>query len=412
MRILIVTRNLPPLVGGMERLNWHMAAELAKFANVRIVGPAGSAALAPAGVVVREAPLKPLWKFLWRARSLARKEARRWKPDVVLAGSGLTAPIARSVARACGSRTAVYLHGLDVAVRNFIYRALWLPAIRRMDRVIANSHATAELCCGIGIDSAHIGIVRPGVDLPVDSEPLSPRERGRGAGALPRDATVDASRRSAPAPDDSFRQRHHLGEGPLLLSVGRLSARKGLREFVTHALPRIVAAQPDILLLIVGDAPSQALHAEAQTPASIRDAAELAGVGGCIRFLGKVPDDELTALYRTADVHIFPVREIRGDPEGFGMVAVEAAAHGLPTVAFATGGVVDAVADGQSGRLISTGDYPAFAEAVAVTLTQRETLRESCIEFAGRFAWPKFGMGIAEQLASVGGFQCASDTPS
>ncbi|HET6587310.1 MAG TPA: hypothetical protein VFG67_06005 [Oleiagrimonas sp.] len=57
-RILLITRNLPPLVGGMERLNWHMAEELAKVAEVRIIGPAGSAALAPPGVVVREAPLK------------------------------------------------------------------------------------------------------------------------------------------------------------------------------------------------------------------------------------------------------------------------------------------------------------------------------------------------------------------
>lgn len=45
-RILLITRNLPPLVGGMERLNWHMADELAKRAEVRVVGPVGSAALA------------------------------------------------------------------------------------------------------------------------------------------------------------------------------------------------------------------------------------------------------------------------------------------------------------------------------------------------------------------------------
>ncbi len=41
-RILLITRNLPPLVGGMERLNWHMADELAKQAEVRVVGPSGS----------------------------------------------------------------------------------------------------------------------------------------------------------------------------------------------------------------------------------------------------------------------------------------------------------------------------------------------------------------------------------
>jgi phosphatidylinositol alpha-1,6-mannosyltransferase len=186
-----------------------------------------------------------------------------------------------------------------------------------------------------------------------------------------------------------------------LLSVGRLSARKGLREFVEHALSRIVAAQPDAMLLIVGDAPNNALHAQAQSPDCIRAAAANAGVSANLRFLGKISDDELAAVYRAADVHVFPVREIPGDPEGFGMVAVEAAAHSLPTVAFATGGVVDAVAEGESGRLVAPGDYSAFADAVLRTLPDREAMRDGCIAFAKHFAWPKFGAQIAAQLRSA-----------
>lgn len=374
-RILIVTRNLPPLVGGMERLNWHMADELSKTADVRVVGPSGCAAMIPAGVVVREAGLQPLWKFLLKAWALARREARAWKPDVVLAGSGLTAPIARSAARSCGAKTCVYVHGLDVAVRHPVYRAIWLRAIRGADRVIANSHATAELCRHVEVDPANIAIVHPGVDLPVEGDGQS--ERGAA----------------------QFREAHHLGNRPLLLSVGRLSTRKGLREFVTHALPRIVAAQPDVVLLIVGNAPAHALHAEAQTPVSIQAVADAAGVGGNIRFLGVITDyAELGVVYRAAYAHVFPVREIPGDPEGFGMVAVEAAAHGLPTVAFATGGVLDAVAEGESGQLVSPGDYAGFAEAVIATLSRRDTWRESCHAFAAQFAWPRFGEQIVAQL--------------
>lgn len=391
MRILLVTRNLPPLVGGMERLNWHMAEELSKFAEVRVVGPAGAAALAPDGVIVREAPLQPLWKFLLRARKLARREARAWRPDIVLAGSGLTAPIARSVARMIGAQMAVYVHGLDIVVKHLVYRALWLPAIRHANRVVANSSATAGLCRDIGVDPACIGIVHPGVDMPSVNAEFNSSPSAR----------TDAA---------SFRARHGLGDGPLLLSVGRLSTRKGLREFVIRCLPRIVAAQPGVTLLVVGDAPSQALHAETQTPASIQAAAEAAGIVKNVRFLGKVSDKELLALYSSADVHVFPVREIPGDPEGFGMVAVEAAAQGVPTVAFATGGVVDAVADGQSGRLITTGDYAAFADAVAATLAQRDTLREPCVAFARRFAWPRFGAGISEQLALIGKPERSSDS--
>lgn len=372
-RILLVTRNLPPLVGGMERLNWHMADELARVAEVRIVGPRGAAELAPPSVAVREAPLEPLWRFLSGASVLAIREARAWKPDLVLAGSGLSAPLTFLAARACGAQTAVYVHGLDVAARHPLYRALWLPAIRRMDRVIANSRATADLCRRIGVSAERLGVVHPGVELPAD---------------LPDEAVT------------RFRAEHELGSRPILLSVGRLSERKGLREFVSRAMPRIVEARPDVMLLIVGDTPSQALHAEAQTPASIRDAAARAGVADNIRFLGVITDyRELGVVYRAADVHVFPVREIPGDPEGFGMVAIEAAAHGLPTVAFATGGVVDAVSEGESGRLIAPGDYAAMAGAIVRLNEARSSTRASCTAFARRFVWPAFGAQLARQLS-------------
>ena len=49
-RILHITRNLPPLVGGMERLNWHIADELSRYAQVQLIGPSGSAALRPSSL--------------------------------------------------------------------------------------------------------------------------------------------------------------------------------------------------------------------------------------------------------------------------------------------------------------------------------------------------------------------------
>jgi phosphatidylinositol alpha-1,6-mannosyltransferase len=390
-RILLVTRNLPPLVGGMERLNWHMADELSRHAEVRVIGPTGSAAMAPAGVPIDEVPLRPLWKFLLQAQWRTWHVARSWRPDVVLAGSGLTAPAAWFAARASGARAAAYVHGLDLAIRHPVYRGLWWPALRRMDRVIANSHPTAALAQGVGVEARRIGIVCPGVDLPTD------------ALVFVSDAAGPGEPSSAPAADEEtgsadFRHQHRLGSRPLLLSVGRLSTRKGLREFVAQALPRIVAVHPDALLLVVGDAPVNALHAQAQTRESIQAAAARAGVAENLRFLGMVTDRMLDSAYRAADVHVFPVRDLPGDPEGFGMVAVEAAAHGLPTVAFAVGGVVDAVAEGESGRLVAGGDYEAFAEAVRLVLSARETLRGTCVAFAARFAWPRFGERLREVL--------------
>ena len=367
--LLLVTRNFPPLWGGMERLNWHIADELTHAYEVTVIGPVGAAAQAPAGVTVIEVPLRPLWRFLLLATWRSLRAARRLHPAVVLAGSGLTAPLVLLAARTCGARTAAYVHGLDLAVPHPLYRALWLPALRRMDCVIANSRATAALAERAGVPRQRIGIVHPGVALPQPD----PQARAR------------------------FRARHGLGEVPLLLSVGRLTARKGLAEFVSEVLPRIVAQRPDVELVIVGDAPADALYAQTQTPASIQAAANAAGVGKHLHFLGTRFGAELADAFAGSDLHVFPVRELHNDPEGFGMVAVEAAAHGLPSVAYATGGVVDAVVDGQSGALLSPGDAQGFAAAVLRLLAQ-PLPAERVRAFAERFAWPRFGAALTAQI--------------
>ena len=373
-RVLLITRNLPPLVGGMERLNWHIAEELSRYADVHVVGPRGAATLRSKNVEVTEVGLRPLWSFLTGSLWRAIRVARAWRPDVVLAGSGLTALAAWTAASVASARAAVYLHGLDVAVRHPIYRALWHPAIRGMDTVIVNSKPTANLAVNIGVDGVALHIVHPGVGVPATSQSEQVLQE--------------------------FRRRHGLEDGPVLLSIGRLTTRKGLREFVQQALPIIVEAHPDLTLVVIGDAPANALQAKEQSRESIEVAAETAGVGRNLRFLGLVDDSELACAYEAAAVHVFPIRSLPSDPEGFGMVAVEAAAHGLPTVTFATGGVVDAVAEGRSGCLIPPGDYVAFAESVLRLLADgKDEWKSGAVAFARRFAWPAFGQRMAEVLS-------------
>lgn len=375
-RLLHITRNLPPLVGGMERLNWHMADELAHAYQVRIVGPSGSATQPPSGSVVDEVPLRPLWRFLLVAAWWAVSIARRWKPDVILAGSGLTAPVAWLAACVCDARAVVYLHGLDIAVRHPFYRLFWLPAIRRMDGIVVNSSATRRMAIERGVPESRITLVPPGVALPDNV--------GRDDG-LP-----------------NFRQAYGLGSGPILLSVGRLTERKGLREFVRDVLPQVAAKHPDVQLVVIGDVAGDALAARSQTMDSIRAVANLAGLGRQLHFIGVITDRlALSSAYRSASVHVFPVRELAGDPEGFGMVAIEAAAHGLPTAAYATGGVVDAVADGVSGCLAAPGEAAVLADGI-LNLLAAPLPVEPMQTFAGQFAWAHFGERLRATLLCKG----------
>lgn len=373
-RVLHITRNLPPLVGGMERLNWHIADELSRRADVQVIGPQGAAARKPGGVNVKEVPLQPLWRFLLASALAAVRAARRQQPNLVLAGSGLTAPAAWLAARASAARAAVYVHGLDVAVRHPLYRMLWHPILRRMDVVIANSGPTANLARALGVAEDRLHIVHPGVALPEAPQP------------------AEALR--------CFRERHRLGDARILLSVGRLAERKGLREFVQQVLPGIVREAQDVVLVVIGDAPADSLSASEQTRDSIQAEADAAGISEHLRFLGRVEDAELQQAYQSAAVHVFPIRHIPGNPEGFGMVAIEAAAHGLPTVAYATGGVVDAVKEGISGRLVPAGDVVAFTAAV-LDLLQRPLDGAATLAFAAGFEWRVFGAKMFDAMDNM-----------
>lgn len=382
LRALLVTRNFPPLRGGMERLNAFIFTYLWRGNDhCALVGPAGSRRFAPDGARVLELPVRTL--SLTVLSSIARSvcTALRLRPEIVLAGSGLMAPAAVVAASVARGQSAVYLHGLDIIAPSRLYRWIWWPCIRRCGHVLVNSANTRKLAVGIGIDPGRISIVHPGTELPM----LDPTARGR------------------------FRARLGVGNAPLLLSVGRLTARKGMAEFVEHALPAVVARHPAVRLIIIGDqAPDALSRGKGAGYDRIRAVAEAGGIADSIVWLGYCTDEELNDAYQGVDLHIFPVRDIPGDVEGFGMVAIEAAARGLSSVAFDVGGVSDAVCMGENGVLVNSGDYSAFSRVISDLLEMEamSDLQKSsrARAFAERFSWDRFGDEMI--LALRGRKQC------
>lgn len=375
-RALILTRNLPPLVGGMERLVWHIIDELRADYRLHIVGPIGSKPSLPPGATASEVPLRPLAWFLLYTLFAALWSALRLRPCIVLAGSGLTAPFAWLAARLIGARCIVYLHGLDIEAARAFYRLLWQPFFRRCDRVLVNSQFTQQLAIEAGIQRERIAILHPGVELP---------------------DTTDAPRQRA-----AFRGRYGLGDVPLMLYVGRITTRKGLAVFVRELLPEIIARQPNARLVVIGDEPIYALHHKSGERQRVTATLKVHDLADKVIFLSGIDDANLHAAYFAADVLVFPVQECPNDHEGFGIVAVEAAAHGLPTVAFAAGGVPDAVADGLSGSLIPVGDNQAFTHAVLRELSNPATSKQRTarIQFAENFNWQAFGDQLCALLRS------------
>ncbi len=165
---------------------------------------------------------------------------------------------------------------------------------------------------------------------------------------------------------DEIRARLGLSDRPVVVCVSRLVPRKG-QDTLIEAMPRILAAVPDAVLLVVGGGPYEGdLHALAAST----------GVADSVVFTGAVPWSELPAHYGAGDVFAMPCRTRRGglDVEGLGIVYLEASATGLPVVAGDSGGAPDAVLDGETGWVVR-GGAPEDAADRIVALLQDPALR-------------------------------------
>ncbi|MEY2425558.1 MAG: phosphatidyl-myo-inositol dimannoside synthase, partial [Actinomycetota bacterium] len=151
-----------------------------------------------------------------------------------------------------------------------------------------------------------------------------------------------------------------LGVAPdaeVVFQSGRLVPRKGADTLI-RAVAELAPSRPRLVALIAGAG---------------RDASRLhklaARLQAPVRFLGRIPNEDLVATYGAADVfaHVCRNRWRGLEQEGFGIIFLEAAACGLPQVAGASGGAGDAVLDGVTGRVI---DPPRDASAVARALAE------------------------------------------
>lgn len=342
----------------MERLMQHSVETLATEFDVTLIGPKGCGDFAPANVQTIECPASPL-SYLTTALLRGWRAARKTSFDIVLGGSGLVAPVTAVLSSIAKARSVIFVHGLDLVVDNWIYQRFFVPFVRKQDLVIANSQNTRRIAVDKGCQASRTSVLHPGSTIPPES--------------LLHDTA-------------STRAKLDLEHNKIVLFVGRMVKRKGLAEFLEKAWPRVIARQPSAILLVVGDSPDNALLQDPKAARSLMDIIERRGKDS-VRFLGSVDDDVLWNCYVAADVLVFPLIRVKGDVEGFGMVAIEAAACGTPTVAFPVGGVVDAVADGISGSLVPEGDYEAFAAAVVSICEGGPPSPSDCRSHAEKFGW-------------------------
>jgi phosphatidyl-myo-inositol dimannoside synthase len=177
---------------------------------------------------------------------------------------------------------------------------------------------------------------------------------------------TDARRfRPDPAAAEQLRRDRGLPAGRWLVTVARLVEYKGI-DTVIELLARLAPDFPNLHYAVVGRGPHEA---------ELRALAERHGVSGRVHLLTDIDDSQLAAAYSLGEIYVGLTRETALDVEGFGISFAEAAACGLPVVAARSGGIPDAVVDGETGILVAPDDGDAAVRAVRQLLDQQETAR-------------------------------------
>ena len=181
---------------------------------------------------------------------------------------------------------------------------------------------------------------------------------------------------------------------PFILFVGRIQPLKG-PDVAIRALAAL--GRSDARLAIVGGASGSNGDGQSSEARALVD--EL-GLHDQVQFIEPKPHHILSTWYRAADIVLVPSRS-----ESFGLVALEAAACGVPVVASAVGGLVSLVDDGETGYLIE-GRKPAdYADAMRTILNDSElaaSMGKAAVERAKAYTWRAAAERLLEVYAELG----------
>jgi glycosyltransferase involved in cell wall biosynthesis len=353
-RVLMLGKGwFPAQLGGLDRYYRDLLEHLPEAVGV-VVGPAPGAPPSVLAASRHDEPLPRRMLAFWRATQRAHVQG----VDVIDAHFALYALLPLLIGRLRRVPTVVHFQGPwaheNVSAGD---ASSWrLVARRRLEReVYRRADATVVLTSAFRrtlvehyrVAPWNVEVLAPGVDL--DRFSTGDRTGARG--------------------------RFECADGEwLAVCVRRLIGRMGLE----HLLEAWAAARSELpvgsRLLIAGDGPMrEELEHRAQAPDLI----------GSVRLLGRISDDDLVELYRAADLGVVPTTSF----EGFGLVVIEAAACGTPTLATSVGGLPEVVGPLDPTLLVPGGDQQALADRIVAASAGCVPERRATRSYAERFDW-------------------------
>lgn len=377
--ILIPAYDFKPLLGGVANYGHELAVLFSKRARVHVVsrrlpGMEEFDQNLPYKITRIRGPHSALLSIPLFARAL-RQLIRAQPPDVVFCPTWLPdgaacrwalagAPIPYFVA-AHGTEVFDNFASMQNSVRTALTRKLKRNVFQEAEKVFPVSDYTRRALLGEGC--------------------------GNESGTVTVNNGVNAGifKKTTVRPDTEAKYRPR-GER-ILLTVTRLYPYKGVDRML-ESLPAISRSVPGVKYLVVGSGPDRP---------RLEDLAVRLGLQDQVRFLGTLPLAEIVELYNLADLFVMLSREEPPNVEGFGLVFLEAAACGLPSVGGRSGGIPDAIDEGKSGWLVDPCNTREITATIIDLLESPEKLdraSEFCLSTAPQRSWDRVADKILGEM--------------
>ena len=329
----------------MERAAFELSRNLAKLTEIKLIKWGGSNKWLP--FVLPYLVLRGIW-------SLFTSDIQ-----AIYLQDGLLAPLGVILKLFTRKPVFITLHGRDITYDNALYQSVIPKCLRRLDRVICVSEATKVQSTNRRIDLKKVSIIPNGIS----DEYYRGDEKNKLKKQLAKELALD------------------ICTEKILLSVGRLVERKGIHWFIERVLPLLNDNKDDYIYLVTGNGAFFGI---------IEDIIRKVGLSQNVLMLGQVEEKTLKLIYNASDVFIMPNIPVRGDMEGFGLVALEAASCGLPVIASDFEGIKDAICDGENGFLVEPGNPQAFVNKINELLGD-DNMRRDFGEKAREYTLENYG---------------------
>ena len=329
-KILFITRNYPPIKGGMEQYSYDLFHNLRKQAE--------------ANLIANKKGKKHLPQFFIKVFFYLLFNARKY--DNIHFGDGVLSPLARFTKLISKAKVTITIHALDITYPNKLYQSIVPKSVNKLDRVVCMSNYTMGECVKRGVSRKKCIFITASIDL------------------------SKLKKSKLRIEDIEKKYNISLKNKKILFSIGRLIKRKGNEWFVRNVMPKL---NDDYVYIIAGNGKEKD---------NIKSAINDKKLSKKVIMLGKIPNDEKFCLYENSDFFIMPNIKVKGDAEGFGITLIEAAAYGLPSLATGIEGITDAVINGKTGWLIKEKDTDGFINKI-----KKGFPKENIRKYAKRYSW-------------------------